>query len=303
MNTEDFQFFIRVADLGSISKAAQDANISVSVASQKLQRLEQQLQLRLFHRTTRKLTLTEEGHTLLTRGRGWMADFVNLHESLKVKDQRLSGTLRITASAIFGTKVLMPLIAEFSKLHPELHIHLDLNDQNIDLIQQGMDLAIRIGQLKSSSLIAKKLASNPRLLCASPAYLQQYGIPERLSDLKSHRCILQQHANGLTNQWYFLNKAAETEQIRVEGYFSTNSGEAVRQAALHGLGISNHSFWHVAEDLDTGKLVQVLPDYPVEATAIYAVFPHRELLPPKVQCFLDYLSDYFLHHDHWRSEN
>lgn len=293
MNTEDFQFFIRVADLGSISKAAQDANISVSVASQKLQRLEQNLQLRLFHRTTRKLTLTDEGRALLEHGRHWIADFIHLQESLKLKDRPLTGTLRITTSATFGTKVLMPVIAEFALLHPELKIHLDLNDQNIDLIQQGMDLAIRIGQLKSSSLIAKRLSTNQRLLCASPAYLQQYGVPTTLSDLKLHRCILQQHGQGLTDQWHLINAEGQVEQVHVEGYFATNSGEGVRQAALAGLGISNHSIWHVAEDLASGRLVQVLPDYPVETTAIYAVFPHRELIAPKVQRFLDYLVDYF----------
>ncbi|MCH7381862.1 MULTISPECIES: LysR family transcriptional regulator [Acinetobacter] len=293
MNTEDFEFFIRVADLGSISKAAQDANISVSVASQKLQRLEQNLQLRLFHRTTRKLTLTDEGRVLLEHGRHWIANFIHLQESLKLKDRPLTGTLRITTSATFGTKVLMPVIAEFALLHPELKIHLDLNDQNIDLIQQGMDLAIRIGQLKSSSLIAKRLSTNQRLLCASPAYLQQYGVPTTLSDLKLHRCILQQHGHGLTDQWHLINAEGQVEQVHVEGYFATNSGEGVRQAALAGLGISNHSIWHVAEDLASGRLVQVLPDYPVEATAIYAVFPHRELMAPKVQRFLDYLVDYF----------
>ncbi|MCH7305944.1 LysR family transcriptional regulator [Acinetobacter sp. NIPH 1869] len=293
MNTEDFQFFIRVADLGSISKAAQDANISVSVASQKLQRLEQNLQLRLFHRTTRKLTLTDEGRVLLEHGRLWIADFIHLQESLKLKDRPLTGTLRITTSATFGTKVLMPVIAEFALLHPELKIHLDLNDQNIDLIQQGMDLAIRIGQLKSSSLIAKRLSTNQRLLCASPTYLQQYGVPTTLSDLKLHRCILQQHGHGLTDQWHLINAEGQVEQVHVEGYFATNSGEGVRQAALAGLGISNHSIWHVAEDLASGRLVQVLPDYPVETTAIYAVFPHRELIAPKVQRFLDYLIDYF----------
>jgi len=293
MNTEDFQFFIRVADLGSISKAAQDTNISVSVASQKLQRLEQNLQLRLFHRTTRKLTLTDEGRVLLEHGRHWIADFIHLQESLKLKDRPLTGTLRITTSATFGTKVLMPVIAEFALLHPELKIHLDLNDQNIDLIQQGMDLAIRIGQLKSSSLIAKRLSTNQRLLCASPAYLQQYGVPTTLSDLKLHRCILQQHGHGLTDQWHLINAEGQVEQVHVEGYFATNSGEGVRQAALAGLGISNHSIWHVAEDLASGRLVQVLPGYPVETTAIYAVFPHRELIAPKVQRFLDYLVDYF----------
>ncbi|MCH7341431.1 LysR family transcriptional regulator [Acinetobacter higginsii] len=293
MNTEDFQFFIRVADLGSISKAAQDANISVSVASQKLQRLEQNLQLRLFHRTTRKLTLTDEGRVLLEHGRLWIADFIHLQESLKLKDRPLTGTLRITTSATFGTKVLMPVIAEFALLHPELKIHLDLNDQNIDLIQQGMDLAIRIGQLKSSSLVAKRLSTNQRLLCASPAYLQQYGVPTTLSNLKLHRCILQQHGHGLTDQWHLINAEGQVEQVHVEGYFATNSGEGVRQAALAGLGISNHSIWHVAEDLASGRLVQVLPDYPIETTAIYAVFPHRELIAPKVQRFLDYLIDYF----------
>ncbi|EPG35936.1 LysR family transcriptional regulator [Acinetobacter colistiniresistens] len=293
MNTEDFQFFIRVADLGSISKAAQDTNISVSVASQKLQRLEQNLQLRLFHRTTRKLTLTDEGRALLEHGRHWIADFIHLQESLKLKDRPLTGRLRISTSTTFGTKVFMPVIAEFALLHPELKIHLDLNDQNIDLIQQGIDLAIRIGQLKSSSLIAKRLSANHRLLCASPSYLEKYGQPQTLADLKLHRCILQQHGQGLTDQWHLVNAEGKVEQVHVEGYFATNSGEGVRQAALAGLGISNHSIWHVSEDLASGRLVQVLPDYPVETTAIYAVFPHRELIAPKVQRFLDYLVDYF----------
>ncbi|MCU4582711.1 LysR family transcriptional regulator [Acinetobacter gyllenbergii] len=293
MNTEDFQFFIRVADLGSISKAAQDANISVSVASQKLQRLEQNLQLRLFHRTTRKLTLTDEGRALLEHGRHWIADFIHLQESLKLKDRPLTGTLRISTSATFGTQVLMPVIARFSHLHPELKIYLDLNDQNIDLIQQGMDLAIRIGQLKSSSLIAKRLSTNPRVLCASPNYLEKYGQPHSLAELKLHRCILLQHGQGLTNHWHLVNAEGKVEQVHVEGYFATNSGEGVRQAALAGLGISNHSIWHVADELATGKLVQILPEFPVEATAIYAVFPHRQLIAPKVQHFLAYLIDYF----------
>ncbi|WEI19830.1 LysR family transcriptional regulator [Acinetobacter proteolyticus] len=298
MNTEDFQFFIRVADLGSISKAAQDANISVSVASQKLQRLEHSLQLRLFHRTTRKLTLTEEGKTVLEHGRDWINDFVHLQQALTSQNQALTGTLRISTSATFGTQVLMPVIATFSHLHPELKIYLDLNDQNIDLIQQGMDLAIRIGQLRSSSLIAKRLSTNQRLLCASPSYLEKYGQPHSLAELKLHRCILQQHGQGLTNHWHLVNAEGQVEQIHVEGYFATNSGEGVRQAALAGLGISNHSIWHVADDLAAGKLVQILPDYPVEATAIYAVFPHRQLIAPKVQHFLDYLTDYFQQHNY-----
>lgn len=293
MNTEDFLFFIRVADLGSISKAAKETNISVSVASQRIQRLEQNLQIRLFHRTTRKLTLTDEGAKLLEHGKVWIHDFLNLNESLKLKDQALSGTLRISTSATFGAKVLTEVIAKFSLLHPELKIYVDMNDQNIDLIQNGMDLAIRIGKLKSSSLIARLITPNQRLLCASPTYIEHYGEPQTLSELRSHRCILQQHENGLTDHWDFVDAKGDRQQISVHGYFTSNSGEGIRQAALNGLGISNHSIWHVTDDLKTGKLVQVLKEYRVEPTAIYAVLPNREFVPPKVQQLLNYLTDYF----------
>lgn len=297
MNTEDFQFFIRVADLGSISKAAKAENISVSVASQKIQRLEHNLQLRLLHRTTRKLSLTDEGRTLLEHGRIWIDDFLNLHQQLK--KPVLSGTLRITTSATFGEKVLTPIIAQFSLLHPELKIYLDLSDQNIDLIQHSIDLAIRIGKLKNSSLIAKSLSPNQRLLCAAPAYLQKYGIPKNLSELAAHRCILQQHEHGLIDTWNFIDQHGETQQLNVSGYFISNSGEGIRQASLSGLGISNHSIWHVADDLKSGKLVQILPDHQVEPTTIYAVFPHRKFIPPKTHLFLEYLLGYFQQHYLW----
>ncbi|SPL71482.1 LysR family transcriptional regulator [Acinetobacter stercoris] len=299
MNTEDFHFFIRVADLGSISKAAKQENISVSVASQRIQRLEQSLNLRLFHRTTRKINLTEEGKTLLDHGRKWIDDFSNLKESLQAKDSRLIGTLKITASATFGIQILTPVIAEFSLRYPELKIHLDLNDQNIDLIEHGMDIAIRIGKLRDSSLVAKKLTQNKRLLCAAPEYLDRFGIPQTLQDLKQHRCILQQHEQGLTNIWNFISPKGESLSVVINGYFISNSGEAIRQASLKGLGISNHSVWHVEDDLKSGKLIQVLKDYPIEPTAIYAVIPERSLVPAKVQTFLSYLQNYFTNRYAW----
>ncbi len=183
MNTQDFQFFLRVADLGSISQAAKEANIAVSVASQRVQRLENQLSLKLFYRTTRKLSLTEEAKILIEQGRPLLDSFQTLTENLKLQDQKLSGSINITASATFGTQILVQVIAEFLKQHPELLINLDLNDQNVDLIAQGMDLAIRIGKLQDSSFIAKPLSINKRLLCAAPEYLAKFGIPERLEDL------------------------------------------------------------------------------------------------------------------------
>ena len=299
MNIEDFQFFIRVADLGSITQAAKHDNISVSVASQRIQRLEQQLNLRLFHRTTRKLKLTDEGKILLAQGRTWIKQFLTLHESLIVQDQKLTGTLKLTASATFGMQVLTAVIADFSLLYPELKIHLDLNDQNQDLITNSIDLAIRIGKLQDSSLVAKRLTQNSRLLCASPAYLEQFGIPKSIQELQKHRCILQQHAHGLTDTWDFAQADGSTLSVAIEGYFISNSGEAIRQASLKGLGISNHSIWHVEQDLKTGKLIQVLEDFPIQSTAIYAVIADRNYVPAKVRIFLEYLENYFKNQYAW----
>lgn len=299
MNIEDFQFFIRVADLGSITQAAKHDNISVSVASQRIQRLEQQLNLRLFHRTTRKLKLTDEGKILLAQGRTWIKQFLTLHESLIVQDQKLTGTLKLTASATFGMQVLTAVIADFSLLYPELKIHLDLNDQNQDLIENGIDLAIRIGKLQDSSLVAKRLTQNSRLLCASPAYLEQFGIPKSIQELQKHRCILQQHAQGLTDTWNFAQTDGSALSVAIEGYFISNSGEAIRQASLKGLGISNHSIWHIEQDLKTGKLIQVLEDFPIQSTAIYAVIADRNYVPAKVRIFLEYLENYFKNQYAW----
>ena len=168
MNTSDFQFFVRVAALGSISQAAKEAHLSVSVASQKIQRLEQDLQLRLFHRSTRKLHLTTEGECLLKQGQPLLAEFWQLHESLCQGKHELTGRLNITAPSSFGNHVLIHALADFQKQHPQLQLCIDLNDQNVDLVATGMDAAIRIGTLKDSSLITKPLSANPRLLCAAP---------------------------------------------------------------------------------------------------------------------------------------
>ena len=289
MNTEDFHFFIRVAELGSISKAAKEANIAVSVASQKIQRLENTLSLRLFYRTTRKLTLTEQGEKLLNDGRLYIESFETLTTDLKSKDHQLTGRIHVTASATFGMYRLTKIIADFLKIHPNLEIDLDLNDQNIDLIEHNIDVAIRIGKLEDSTLIAKKILDNPRLLCASPEYIAQFGEPKSLEELKQHKCIIQRHHHGLSDTWNFLDISNDIIKLKVNGQFICNSGEGIRQAVIAGLGISNHSFWHIEQDLKDGKLIQILENHTVEPTAIYAVIPHRKLVPHKVKAFIDYL--------------
>ena len=290
MNTEDFKFFTRVAELGSISQAAKEADISVSVASQHIQRLEQQLMLKLFHRTTRRLSLTDEGKILLEQGLPLIQEFHTLQENLLQKNQNLRGTLKVTTSATFGAKILTTLIAQFLLLHPELKITLDLNDQNVDLIEHGFDIAIRIGKLQDSTLVAKPLMKNPRLLCASPEYLARFGEPKKLTDLEQHQCIVQSHQQGLSHTWQLLDADKNLHTVKVSGQFISNSGEGIRQASLAGLGISNHSYWHVREDIETGRLVEILKDYTVEPTQIYAVIPDRKLIPQKVKVFIEYLN-------------
>ena len=294
MNTTDFQFFVRVAALGSISQAAKEAHLSVSVASQKIQRLEQDLQLRLFHRTTRKLHLTSEGEYLLEQGQPLLAEFWHLHEGLCQGKHELTGRLNITAPSSFGNHVLIRALADFQKQHPQLQLCIDLNDQNVDLVATGMDAAIRIGILKDSSLISKPLSANPRLLCAAPKYVQQYGEPLTPADLIQHLCLLQQHSYGLTNKWSLFTVKNTIEPVSVQGYFVSNSGEAIRQACLHGMGIGNFSLWHVAEDLAQGRLQAVLTDHTVEPSTIYLLYPARKLLPLKVQFLSEFLQEHFL---------
>ncbi len=296
MNTSDFQFFVRVAALGSISQAAKEAHLSVSVASQKIQRLEQDLQLRLFHRSTRKLHLTTEGECLLKQGQPLLAEFWQLHESLCQGKHELTGRLNITAPSSFGNHVLIHVLADFQKQHPQLQLCLDLNDQNVDLVATGMDAAIRIGILKDSSLIAKLLSANPRLLCASPEYVQQHGAPQTPADLIQHRCLLQQHSHGLTNKWSLFTAKNTIEQVSVQGYFVSNSGEAIRKACLHGMGIGNFSLWHVADDLAQGRLQSVLTNHTVEPSTLYLLYPARHLLPLKVQLLSEFLQAHFQHH-------
>ena len=298
MQTEDFYLFSRMAILGSISQAANEANISVSVASARLMRLEQHLKVRLFHRTTRQLHLTQEGAMLLEQGYPLLQQFNSLLNQLNTQPLVLYGTLKITCSEVFGNRILSHAFAAFAQRHPHLTLDIEQTDQNLDLISSGIDLAIRIGQLESSSLIAKPLSLNKRILCASPSYIAQAGEPKTLDDLSRHNCILQKYPKGLMQTWNFVQEQ-QVIQIPVSGHYQINSGEGVRQAALAGLGISNHSVWHVDDDLQSGRLIQILPNLQVQSTAIYAVIPHRNFVPAKVQALIQHLEQYFQHDFPW----
>ena len=289
----DIALFLRVLDLGSISAAARSLDLSVAVASQRLKRLERDLGVRLLHRTTRRLHATPEGVALAEQGRPLVEDLEALTGGLRQAAEEITGTLRVTASASFGRQYLSPLLPEFLALHPRVKLSINLTDQMVDLVSAGFDMAIRIGALDDSTLVARKLAVNHRVLCASPDYLRRHGVPRTPQELTEHECVLLVGTQGRQDVWRFGDGAGGEIAVRVRGHMETNYGELVRDAVVAGLGIAVHSSWHVCNDLREGRLVQVLADYPIADSGIYAVMPQRRLVPPRVRAFADFLAERF----------
>lgn len=290
---DDLLLFLRVLDQGSISAAARGMDISTAVASQRLKRLERNLGVRLLHRTTRRLHATPEGLALAEQGRALVEDLDALTSGLRRGASDIAGTLRITMSAAFGQHYVSPLLPEFLARYPRVRLSVNLSDQLVDLIGAGYDLAIRIGQLEDSTLVARRLASNQRLICASPDYLRRHGTPTTPQDLATHECLLLTGRNGRQDIWRLRDTSGKEHSVRVQGRFESDFGESLRDAALAGLGISQFSSWHACQDLRSGRLQQLLPGYTIDETGIYAVMPQRRLVPPRVRAFVDFLLEHF----------
>ncbi|WJI17733.1 LysR family transcriptional regulator [Pseudoxanthomonas winnipegensis] len=285
----DIALFLRVLDLGSISAAARQLDLSAAVASQRLKRLERELGVRLLHRTTRRLHPTPEGQALAERGRVLVRDLEALGEDLRESAQQVSGTLRVTLSASFGMLYVAPLLPEFQRLHPRLRVSAHLSDHLVDLVKEGFDLAIRIGPLADSGLYARSLASNARVLCASPEYLRRMGTPRTPADLATHDGVLLMGRDGRQDVWTLVGPDRQSVRVRMASRFESNFGEVLREAVLAGQGIAVHSLWHVAADLRAGRLLAVLPDWRPPVTSISAVTPAR-LQPPRVRRFVEFLT-------------
>lgn len=286
----DLGLFLRVLDLGSISAAARSLDLSVAVASQRLKRLEKQLGVRLLYRTTRRLHATPEGSALALHGRALVEDLEVLTTDLRQSSLEVAGTLRMTASASFGRQFLSPLLTEFLARHPRLRINMDLDDRLQDLVSAGYDLAIRIGALDDSNLVARRIATNHRVLCASPAYLEERGVPVSPTELTNHECLILSGSTGRQDVWRMSDADGRETRVRVSGRFECNYGEVLRDAAIAGLGIAMHSTWHVGEELRNGRLSIVLPEWRIPDSGIHAVMPQRRLVPLRVRAFADFLA-------------
>jgi len=247
--------------------------------------------VRLLHRTTRRLHPTPEGLALAEQGRSLVEDLDALVGSLRQSGEQVAGTLAVTTSATFGRLHLSPLLLEFMELHPRVRVNVDLNDRVVDLVASGFDLAVRIGALDDSTLVARLLAPNKRVLVASPHYLARRGAPEVPADLAQHDCLILTGAQGRQDRWTMGDGQGGEATVQVQGRLESNFGELLRDAAVAGCGIALHSTWHVADDLKAGRLQVLLPDCPLSATGIWAVMPQRRLVPPRVRAFVDFLAD------------
>ena len=295
MNIEHLKLFVRLAATNNISLAGKELGLSPAVASSHLYKLEEALGVRLVHRTTRKVSVTEEGVAFLPHAEEVLSSIESARASVGAGDSLPKGTIRVTAPASFGRMHLLPALKGFLSRYPELYIDLRLTDTIIDLVEGGFDIAIRNADLKTSSLIARKLAPDNRIVCASPGYLAKYGEPGIPQDLVDHQCI---NLVGLENLVFATPDG--NLSIKTAGRLQTDHGEAVRDGCATGLGIAMSSTWSVYQHLERGELVQILRDYQlVSNTAIWAVYPSSRLLAPKVRVFIDYFAQYYGNPPYW----
>lgn len=280
------QLFVRVASLGAIGRAGEELGLSRTNASQRLQTLETQLGAHLLNRTTRAVSLTADGERFLKHAQRILEDVEAAQLDLSTSGDRISGHLRITASASFGRTHIVPFVPEFLEHHPDITIDLNLTDTIVDMVEQGFDLAFRIAALESSTLLAQKIDNDPRWLVASPDYLAKYGNPQSPQDLAQHICL----PLGDLRSWSLKHDSGSISEVRIKGPARINLGSALDDWVQAGLGIGLAALWYVGPAIKDGRLVRVLPDHTGwPDTKIWAVRPPGRLMPARVQAFLDFM--------------
>ncbi len=291
--------FVSAATRGSLSAAARAEGVAPAVIGRRIDALEARLGVRLLIRTTRRLSLTFEGSAFLEDCQRILIDLRNAEASVSLGGIKASGHLRVTAPAGFGRVHVAPLIGDFLDAHPDVSISLELTDRLTDIINENIDLAIRIGTLDDSSLVGVHLAENRRVVVASPAYLQRHGTPVTPDDLAQHQCLSFGSYGNQARGWQF-QVDGRTVSLRVPASIECNDGAVLRDWALAGRGLAWRSLWEVGEDLRSGRLCSVLDEYAAPPNAIHAVFPQRRHLPLRMRAFIDQLKTVWGREDYWQ---
>ena len=285
----ELSFFVLLAKLGSLAATARELGLTPPAVTKRLMVMEQRLGVRLLNRTTRRVSLTSEGETYLAQATRILADIRDMEESVSSSRAAPKGLLRVNATLGFGRTTIAPLVSAFARRHPEVEVQLQLTDRAINLVEDAYDLGIRFGELPDTRLGARKILSNQRYLCASPAYLRRNGTPRTPQELAQHRCILHRQNDEAYGTWK-LQKGRKHETVKVHGSLSSNDGDVVLGWALDGHGILLRSEWDAAKYLDSGRLQVVLPDYSLPAADLYAYYPSRRQQPARVRAFIDFLA-------------
>ncbi|MFT5879063.1 MAG: DNA-binding transcriptional LysR family regulator [Moritella sp.] len=285
MKWEGISEFVHVAETESFTQAAKKLAISTAQVSRQISALEKRLNIKLFYRTTRKVSLTQEGQVFYQHCRGVLDGLDEAERAITNLQSRPQGKVKLSAPVTYGEQQILPLVNDFVLQYTDVEVSADLSNQQVDLVEGGYDLAIRLGKLSDSTLMAKKLGNRTNYVCASPIYLEKYGIPHSLSELSKHNCLL-----GTLDYWHF-KEAGREKHIRVTGNLRYNSGFGLTDAALKSHGIVQLPDYYVQEHLDKGALVTVLDNYREADEGIWAVYPHNRHLSPKIRLLVDFLAE------------
>ncbi len=284
VNWEGVSEFVAVAETESFTGAAHRLGISTAQVSRQIGALEARLKVKLFYRTTRKVSITDTGQIYYNHCRQVLDGLAEAERAITDLHQTPTGRLNLTAPVTFGESKIAPLVNDFVAQYPALEVTLTLTNQMLDLVAESYDLAIRLGQLEDSTMMAKRLASRTHYVCASPDYLAAHGVPSTLSELDQHNCL-----QGTIDYWRFQERA-KTRHIRVKGNLRCNSGWSLVDAALKGIGIIQLPDYYVSTQLETGQLVPILDSFRAPDDGIWAIYPHNRHLSPKVRLLLEHLS-------------
>jgi len=297
---KQLEAFVNVAIKGSLSAAARADDVTPAIIGRRLDALEQRLGVRLLTRTTRRISLTFEGQAFLEDCQRILGDLANAEASVSLGGVKASGHLKVSAPAGFGRKHVAPLVGQFLDANPEVTVSLDLSDRLVDVVNEGIDCAVRLGALSDSSLISIRLGEMRRVVVASADYLARRGVPASLDEIAAHDClVLTQQQRG----WTFADPAKSdgTIAVKVSGRFECNDGAVLHEWALAGRGLAWRSWWEVGDDLAAGRLQTVLDDFAAPPIGIYAVFAQRRHLPLRVRLFIDSLKNSYGNAAYWQA--
>jgi len=288
---EELEAFVAVVDRHGFSNAADKLGVAKSILSRRVSDLEKRLGVQLMRRTTRKQSLTDAGRHFYQRAINLLADLNDAEQMVSDAQARLSGKIKLAAPLGIGIGQLSRPISDFMQLHTDVEIALELDDRNVDLVGEGFDLAVRVGQLQDSSLIARKLAEVHFATCASPDYLAKYGEPKHPSELSAHQVL--HYSNVQVGDQWFYYQSGKRVTPRMKYRLSANNGELLARAASHGLGICAGPLFYLQEYIERGELIPILKDFPRDAAGMYAIYPPGRLVSRRVKLLSDYLLEYF----------